>query len=106
MEDATFQSTLATAFETALRYLDGLNRAPAGGSVDVATLRSRLAKLLADSGRPAQAVIKELVRDVDGSILGSTSGRFFGWVIGGSLPSALAADWLTATWDQNAALYS
>jgi glutamate/tyrosine decarboxylase-like PLP-dependent enzyme len=35
--------------------------------------------------------------------MGSTGGRFFGWVIGGVLPVALAADWLTSTWDQNAA---
>ena len=35
--------------------------------------------------------------------MGSGSGRFFGWVIGGTLPVALAADWLTSTWDQNAA---
>ncbi|MEM7316532.1 MAG: aminotransferase class V-fold PLP-dependent enzyme, partial [Planctomycetota bacterium] len=35
-----------------------------------------------------------------------SSGRFFAWVIGGSLDSALAADWLTSTWDQNAALFS
>lgn len=34
------------------------------------------------------------------------SGRFFAWVIGGALPSALAADWLTATWDNNAALHA
>jgi len=36
----------------------------------------------------------------------SAGGRFFGWVVGGALPSALAADWLTATWDQNAGLYA
>jgi glutamate/tyrosine decarboxylase-like PLP-dependent enzyme len=35
--------------------------------------------------------------------MGSTSGRFFGWVIGGTLLVVLAADWLTSTWDQNAA---
>ena len=32
------------------------------------------------------------------------SGRFFGGVIGGSIPAAIAADWLTSTWDQNAGL--
>src|SRR5262249_33097641 len=41
-----------------------------------------------------------------GGINGSAGGRFFGWVIGGSLPAALAADWLTAVWDQNAASYA
>jgi glutamate/tyrosine decarboxylase-like PLP-dependent enzyme len=54
----------------------------------------------------ATQVIDELVADTAGGILGSAGGRFFGWVIGGSLPAALAADWLTATWDQNAARYS
>ena len=33
-------------------------------------------------------------------------GRFFGWVIGGAVPSALAADWLAAAWDQAAGLYA
>ena len=48
-------------------------------------------------------VIDDLVRDTEGGILGSTSGRFFGWVTGGTLPVALAADWPTSAWDQNGA---
>ena len=53
-----------------------------------------------------EQVVAELVHDVEGGILGSAGGRFFGWVVGGSLPAALAADWLTAAWDQNAAMYT
>ncbi|HET7266344.1 MAG TPA: aminotransferase class V-fold PLP-dependent enzyme [bacterium] len=66
-------------------------------------LRGRLARPLARWGVPAEDVINDLVRDADGGLVGSTTGRFFGWVIGGTLPVALAADWLTSTWDQNAA---
>jgi glutamate/tyrosine decarboxylase-like PLP-dependent enzyme len=74
--------------------------------VDLHTLRSRLRRELPQHSLPAAQVIDELVADVEGGILGSAGGRFFGWVIGGSLPAALAADWLTSAWDQNAALYS
>ncbi|HXP73070.1 MAG TPA: aminotransferase class V-fold PLP-dependent enzyme, partial [Stellaceae bacterium] len=58
---------------------------------------------LPEDGMAAEVVIDELVRDTEGGILGSGSGRFFGWVIGGTLPVALATDWLTSAWDQNAA---
>jgi hypothetical protein len=37
--------------------------------------------------------------------VGSAGGRFFGWVVGGSLPTARAAGWLTAAWEQNAGIY-
>jgi glutamate/tyrosine decarboxylase-like PLP-dependent enzyme len=51
-------------------------------------------------------VIEDLLQDVRAGLLGSAGGRFFAWVIGGSLPSALAADWLTSAWDQNAGMYA
>lgn len=97
---------LSLAQDHAFSFLKNLDRAPVGATVDVQTLRQRLNKPLANSGLPPEQVIAELVEDVGGGLLGSTSGRFFGWVIGGSLPAALAADWLTTTWDQNAALYA
>ena len=97
---------LSLAQHHALSFLKNLDRAPVGATVDLHTLRQRLNKPLADSGLAPEQVITELVSDVEGGLLGSTGGRFFGWVIGGSLPAALAADWLTATWDQNAALYA
>ena len=97
---------LETALTHARAWLDGLDQRPVHATADVATLRSRLRRPLPEDGLPPEQVITDLVRDVEGGILGSAGGRFFGWVIGGALPSALAADWLTSAWDQNAALYA
>ncbi|MGH6949384.1 MAG: pyridoxal-dependent decarboxylase, partial [Vitreimonas sp.] len=85
------------------RYLATLPTRPIGPTASIAELRRRLAKPVPETGLADATVIDELVRDVDGGLMGCTSGRFFGWVIGGTLPVALAADWLTSTWDQNAA---
>ncbi len=94
---------LAAAAAHAIRYLGTLPSRPVAATASIAELRQRLRKPLPENGMDGEAVIDELVRDSEGGIMGSASGRFFGWVIGGTLPAALAADWLTSTWDQNAA---
>lgn len=101
-----FRETLQQTLTHSLTYLETLSQTPVGATTTLAELRQRLGRRLPDVGMEATQVIDELVADVAGGILGSTGGRFFGWVIGGSLPAALAADWLTATWDQNAARYA
>lgn len=90
----------------ALAFLNELETTPASATATLGELRARLGRPLEDDGRDAARVIDDLVAGVDGGLLGSTGGRFFGWVIGASLPVALAADWLTSTWDQNAAIYA
>jgi len=97
---------LEAAARHALNFIDTLNETPVAATVDHSLLRQRLGRALADDGVPAEQVIEELVADVDGGIIGSAGGRFFAWVMGGALPSAIAADWLTAAWDQNAAMCS
>jgi glutamate/tyrosine decarboxylase-like PLP-dependent enzyme len=52
---------------------------------------------------PAE-VIDMLAALAEPGLMAMPSGRFFGWVIGGALPAALAADWLVSAWDQNATL--
>jgi glutamate/tyrosine decarboxylase-like PLP-dependent enzyme len=106
MQDSTFNNTLIKALESALSYVGNLDQMPVASTIALANLRQRLGKPLTDTGIPPELVIQDLVEDAEGAIMGSAGGRFFGWAIGGSLPAALAADWLTSTWDQNAALYS
>ena len=57
-----------------------------------------------DEGADPLAVIEELVAGAEPGVVAMPSPRFFGWVIGGVLPAALGADWLTSLWDQNAGL--
>ena len=61
---------------------------------------------MTDDGLPPLQVIDELAEDAKEGLLNSAGGRFFGWVIGGSIPVSIAADWLTSAWDQNAAAYA
>ncbi|HEY7855206.1 MAG TPA: pyridoxal-dependent decarboxylase, partial [Terriglobales bacterium] len=99
-------SALDRAVKHANAWLDGLDTRSVAATSDKAALRSKLNVPLADAGLEAAQVIDELVAMTEGGHLGSASGRFYGWVIGGALPSALAADWLTSAWDQNAALFA
>ena len=71
----------------------------------LAELRAALGGPLPEQPLEAREVIADLVLTADPGVVASGSGRFFGFVIGGATPAALAADWLASTWDQNAGLY-
>jgi glutamate/tyrosine decarboxylase-like PLP-dependent enzyme len=101
-----FAPVLQTALRNALEYLNRLDDRPVGPTASLDQLRTKLGKEWNAEGISGEEVIAELVRAVDGGLNNSASARFYAWVIGGSLPSALAADWLTSTWDQNAGMYA
>jgi glutamate/tyrosine decarboxylase-like PLP-dependent enzyme len=105
-DTTTEQAALERATELALSYLGSLDSAPVCTTTPLAELRRRFTVPLPDAGADPVTVIEELARDTAGGLLGTAGGRFYGWVIGASLPAALAADWLTAAWDQNAGLYA
>lgn len=97
---------LQAAFGHALSFLDGLDRrgiAPVDG---LDALRRKLVRPLPERPTDAVKVIDDLVADASGGIMASQGGRFFSWVIGGSVPSAMAADWMTSAWDQNAGVFA
>jgi aromatic-L-amino-acid decarboxylase len=98
-------SPLDRAYRHALAFLDSLDDWPVGAPADAETLRKGFVRTLPEEGCDPVQVIDDLVTAASPGLHGSTGPRFFGWVIGGALPAALAADWLVAAWDQNATAF-
>ena len=91
--------------EIAGEYLTSLPERPVRAGASLEELRSALRVGLEDRSRPALEVIEELVAAADPGLVATQSPRYFGFVIGGAVDAAVAADWLTSVWDQNAAGY-
>src|SRR4051794_17921595 len=98
------QAVLDRAMTHALRWLESApaRRVPATGTADDAV--ARLGGDLPVTGQPGPAVVDRLAAAVEPGLMANASGRFFGWVMGSSLPAAVAADWLVSAWDQNAGM--
>ena len=96
---------LARTARLAADYVESLGERPVFPDVTPEQLCDALGGRLPDDPVEPQRVIDELVAAAEPGVVALGSGRYFGFVIGGALPAALAADWLTSTWDQNAGLY-
>jgi glutamate/tyrosine decarboxylase-like PLP-dependent enzyme len=102
MRRTSWKPLLESTAQIATDFLDRLPErriAPLDGP---AAMLGALDRPLANEPTAPRQVIDELVRVVEPGLTAMPSGRFFGWVIGGGLPAAVAADWLTTVWDQNA----
>lgn len=100
------EAALRRAAELGLAYLRDVGERHVGPRADAATIRERLGTALPEAGTDPVRVVEELAAAVDPGIVASVGPRYYGFVVGGALPAAAGADWLTGAWGQNAALHA
>src|SRR6478609_11307927 len=96
---------LHTTADLSADFYDTLSTRPVYPEVGADDLREALGGPLPLQPSDPRLVLEQLADAADPGLVAEPSGRYFGFVIGGSVPAAIAADWLTSTWDQNAGLY-
>ena len=89
----------------AATYLDALGDRPVRASAAAAELRDALGGPLPEGPSDPIEAIDALAAVAGSGMTATSSARFFGFVVGGALPAAMAADMLTPVWDQNAGLF-
>ena len=93
--------------ELANDFLDGVGDRPVARPIDFDELLAEMdGNGLPPAGGDPMQIVEQLSGLADRAVVATAGPRYFGFVVGGSLPVAVAADWLTAVWDQNAAFYA
>lgn len=95
---------LENAAESSIKYLDSLDTRRVGPAESDLLKLVELDSELQDEPIDPESVIKLLSEVGSKTTVGNSGGRYFGFVIGGSHPVSVAANWLTASWDQNGGL--
>lgn len=88
------------------QYFELLQDTSIGVTSSIEEIKSSVDSDLPNEGEEPLVVIKKLISSVKKGLIHSQSSRYFGFVIGGSTPTSIAADWLTSVWDQNAQVYN
>ncbi len=102
-DHTAYDAVLDAASAHARAWLASVQHRPVAARVGVEDIARALGGDLPDGPTPAEQVVDELATKAEPGLVAMGSGRFFGFVIGGTLPAALGADWLTSAWDQNSA---
>ncbi|HTT59795.1 MAG TPA: pyridoxal-dependent decarboxylase [Acidimicrobiales bacterium] len=99
-----YELALSRAERYARGWLESVGRRRVGPSATADELLNVFGGPLPEHGTSAGDVVDLLATGAEPGLMAIGSGRFYGWVMGGTLPAALGADWLVSAWDQNAGL--
>ncbi len=97
---------LESTTQRAISYLENLGDRGVAPSAEAVERLATLDEPLADRPTSPEQVIKMLDEICSPATMAMAGPRFFGFVIGGSLPVTVAANWLAGAWDQNTGLYT
>src|SRR5260221_2624344 len=106
MSKSANQVLLSRAAQLAAEFLDGLPNRPVGAMAPSEQLSLDLTAAMPEVGQDPLGILEQQVAVFDSGLVASAGPRYFGHVISGAHPAALAMDWMTAAWDQNAVLYA
>ncbi|MFJ7589333.1 pyridoxal phosphate-dependent decarboxylase family protein [Streptomyces sp. NPDC097617] len=95
------EAALRQAHSHAVRWLASLSDRPVPARASVDEIVRALGAELPDAPSPPADVVDLLATACEPGLTAFPSGRFYGFVVGGTEPAALAADWLVSAWDQN-----
>ncbi|TQS45077.1 pyridoxal phosphate-dependent decarboxylase family protein [Cryptosporangium phraense] len=104
--ETDYSAALEVAVRHATEWLEGRRDRRIPPRAGVEELMRTFGGELSAQPVAARRVLDFLGRNAQPGLMDMQSGRFFGWVVGGTLPVALGADWLTSAWDQNTTLRS
>jgi glutamate/tyrosine decarboxylase-like PLP-dependent enzyme len=103
-EPDQYDPALTVAADRARQWLASVPSRPVPPRSGFAELMAGFADEVPEKPRDPAEVVELLADRMDAGLMDIATGRFFGWVMGGTLPAALAADWLVSAWDQNTGL--
>jgi glutamate/tyrosine decarboxylase-like PLP-dependent enzyme len=99
-----YKDVLDRATARSMEWIESIPDRPVAPRANVDAMKKAFARPLQDEAVDPVDVVEELATLAEPGLMAMPSGRFFGWVIGGTLPAALGADVLVSSWDQNAAM--